>query len=402
MRERILRGIALGVALAAATLSLLWGSLFYRPLPTVDGHYRFLGLDERAEILRDDLGIAHVYARDIHDLYFLQGYVTAQDRLAQMDALRVDARSHLGSAAQEETGRASAPLRDALGAYAQGVTKLIEQYTEARGLPGELVLAGRRPPPWQPADSLAIAGWYLERMLPSSVCAVAPAARTFTGRPVLAADVYADMPDPGWYEIGLDGGDVRAAGATLPGVPGIVAGRNGGIAWALMPSMPPAPDAVAAVDGILEGSTVHTADAFASAMRRSAAAACVADLEGRVGTIEGGRAALVPAGRAAILGRGERAATLGDRLGGERGVDMETMRVLLGIPPSGVAGARLIVDLAEVDASKLVLSEGLSGQRASPHYRDQAPLWEIGAVRALPFSRPSLAYPEGDLVLRPR
>lgn len=400
--RRVARSLVVGVVLAAAMLSVLSRDLFFRSLPTIDGHYRLLGLDQQAEIVRDDLGIAHVYASDLHDLYFLQGYVTAQDRLAQMDALRVAARSRLGAAARQEVARASAPLREALDAYAEGVTKLIAQYAEARALPGELVLAGRDPPPWEPVDSLAIATRYLEAMLPSSVCAAAPAARTLKGMPILAADVYVDMPEPGWYEIGIDGGNVRAVGATLPGVPGIVAGHNGWIAWALIPSTRPGPDPVATVDGILEASTARTASAFASAMRRSAVAACVADLEGREGAADRGRATFVPAGRPAIVGAAARAAALTERLGGARGIDTDAMRVLLGVPPPGVTGARLIVDLADVDTSKLVLSDGLSGQRASPHYRDQAPVWEIGEVRALLFSRPAVERAEGDLVLRPR
>ncbi|MDE3112574.1 MAG: penicillin acylase family protein [Chloroflexota bacterium] len=398
--RRAARVVVVALAFVAAMAGVLLGDLFYRPLPTRSGHYRFLGLHQQAEVVRDDLGTAHVYARDLHDLYFLQGYVTAQDRLAQMDALRVEARSRLGATAQQQVARASPALRDALDAYAQGVSKLISQYADARALPGELVLAGRDPPAWEAADSLAVASWYLELLRPRSVCAIAPAARTLKGMPILAADLYDDMPKPGWYEIGIAGGDVHAVGVSLPGVPGIVAGHNGWVAWALAPSVRPGPDPVATVDGILQGSTAVSASGFTSAMFRSAVAACVADLQGHAGATERGRTAIVPVDRAAIIGGPARAAALTAPLGEARGIDTEAMRLLLGVPPAGSTGARLIVDLAEVDTSKLVLSEGVSGQRASPHYRDQAPLWEIGAERALPFSRAAMR-PEGDLVLRP-
>lgn len=46
------------------------------------------GLKEEAQVTRDEAGIAHVRAANEHDLYFLQGYVTAEDRLFQMDMLR--------------------------------------------------------------------------------------------------------------------------------------------------------------------------------------------------------------------------------------------------------------------------------------------------------------------------
>ena len=43
------------------------------------------GLRAAAEVARDVFGIAHVRAGNDHDLYFMQGYVHARDRLFQMD-----------------------------------------------------------------------------------------------------------------------------------------------------------------------------------------------------------------------------------------------------------------------------------------------------------------------------
>src|SRR5688572_6474542 len=46
------------------------------------------GLRARAQIIRDTNGVAHIQATQDHDLYFLQGWVHAQDRLFQMDRSR--------------------------------------------------------------------------------------------------------------------------------------------------------------------------------------------------------------------------------------------------------------------------------------------------------------------------
>jgi len=46
------------------------------------------GLREPVEILRDRWGIAHIYARNEHDLFFAQGYVAASDRLFQLELWR--------------------------------------------------------------------------------------------------------------------------------------------------------------------------------------------------------------------------------------------------------------------------------------------------------------------------
>jgi penicillin amidase len=46
------------------------------------------GLEGPARLDRDGNGIAHIRAGSRHDLFFLQGWVHAQDRLFQMDTRR--------------------------------------------------------------------------------------------------------------------------------------------------------------------------------------------------------------------------------------------------------------------------------------------------------------------------
>lgn len=54
-------------------------------LAQLDGKVTIAGLKEPVEVKRDQWGIAHIYARNQHDLFFAQGFVAAQDRLFQMD-----------------------------------------------------------------------------------------------------------------------------------------------------------------------------------------------------------------------------------------------------------------------------------------------------------------------------
>ncbi|HEX6399048.1 MAG TPA: penicillin acylase family protein, partial [Actinomycetota bacterium] len=51
---------------------------------------------------------------------------------------------------------------------------------------------------------------------------------------------------------------------------------------------------------------------------------------------------------------------------------------------------RAVYDLADLDRSMGVLPTGQSGNPASPHWNDQAPLWEAGRLRPLPFTRPAV------------
>jgi len=67
------------------------------PLPQHDGELRVAGLNDTVEILRDEWGIPHIYASNMHDLFFAQGYTQAQDRWWQMEFFR-----HVGSGTIEE------------------------------------------------------------------------------------------------------------------------------------------------------------------------------------------------------------------------------------------------------------------------------------------------------------
>ncbi len=63
---------------------------------------------------------------------------------------------------------------------------------------------------------------------------------------------------------------------------------------------------------------------------------------------------------------------------------------------------RMVVDLADLDASRWVLLGGASGHPASPHYADQLDTWLRGSSLAWPFSREAVrAAAEDRLLLRP-
>lgn len=62
--------------------------------------------------------------------------------------------------------------------------------------------------------------------------------RTASGRPLLANDPHLRMRSPGiWYLARLRAGDYDVAGATMPGVPGVIIGRNRHLAWGLTNAM---------------------------------------------------------------------------------------------------------------------------------------------------------------------
>src|ERR1035438_9529412 len=65
---------------------------FYRAvqaaLPQEDGTIQVAGLAQSVMVSRDSLGIPTITAASLDDLFFAQGYITAQERLWQMDMTR--------------------------------------------------------------------------------------------------------------------------------------------------------------------------------------------------------------------------------------------------------------------------------------------------------------------------
>ena len=139
------------------------------------------GLNAPAEIIRDTSDIAHIRATNDHDLFYLQGWVHAQDRLFQMDFNRRAANGTLaellGPAAlsQDVSARTfgmhraaarsmevlSPRMAAALQAYADGVNA----YVTSNPLPPEYGALGLTQfAPWTPFDTLCVSkilGYYL-------------------------------------------------------------------------------------------------------------------------------------------------------------------------------------------------------------------------------------------------
>jgi penicillin G amidase len=300
---------------------------------------RLPGLRAAVKVSRDGRGIPYIEAASPGDCYFAQGYVTASDRLWQMDFLRRVGRGEvseiLGRAALEEdklyrtfgfahlaeaaVGETSPSLRAALESYARGINAFIDGCDD-KTLPQEFQILKYKPRPWRLADSLIVekvlavtlsTSWPTDIMraalihLPKNVFeAILPESspldvilvgtdeegkkrvraftrtqdshetrvtdevlraaldgmqvarnslervglyskdraasnnwvvsgkRTASGKPLLANDPHLSPSAPCiWYLTYLSAPALHVAGATIPGVPGIVIGHNEKIAW---------------------------------------------------------------------------------------------------------------------------------------------------------------------------
>ncbi len=151
---------------------------FYRAskdsLPVVDGTLKFSGLTAPVVVTRDTLGVPNISAGNLHDLFFAQGYVTAQDRLWQMDMTRrfasgdlsvilgpeyvkVDTEQRilgLRQVAEKTVANMDAANRSYFQAYADGVNAYIAQHQET--LPMEFRLMTYFPYTWTVTDSVLV------------------------------------------------------------------------------------------------------------------------------------------------------------------------------------------------------------------------------------------------------
>jgi len=282
---RILKyvNIAIGVALAAALALVYWYA--WRPLPQRSGRVE-APVGASASVSFDSLGVPHIRAASLDDALFAQGYVTAQDRLFQMDGLRRLAGGELaeilGPAYIEsdrdsrrlrirriaESAYASLPPADraAMAAYARGVNEFIA--THLYNLPLEFTILDCQPRPWSVVDSLLVSLYmyrdltttYRDALLKRSMLANGDAkkveflfpsgggdgpapgsnawaisgAHTASGKPLLANDMHLEYSLPGiWYMAHLEAPELDVSGVTLPGTPGVLVGHNRSIAWGI-------------------------------------------------------------------------------------------------------------------------------------------------------------------------
>ena len=175
-------GLAALLLIAAVAGVLSLRSAEYAALPVLDGDLHLEGLSAPVTVRRDAHGVPHIEAANQDDLFFAQGYVTAQDRLWQMDAFRRNANGELSellgpslvrhdktqrtlqfrNTARRFYSQLPATDRARLDDYARGVNLFIEQHPD--NLPAEFKLLFYRPQPWTGADSISIALMMVEEL----------------------------------------------------------------------------------------------------------------------------------------------------------------------------------------------------------------------------------------------
>ncbi len=196
-KKRWLRMIAVTLLLLLVIAAAgAWGWFYHAThssLAQLDGSIAVPGLQSPVSVVRDAHGVPHLTAASLEDLFYAQGYVTAQDRLWQMDMSRRFAGGELSEIlpptkppapkvsrvtgvarpsptlldhdkqqrilqlrAVSERVAAQLPPRDRafFEAYTRGVNAYIDQHRE--NLPFEFRALSYAPKPWTVADSVLV------------------------------------------------------------------------------------------------------------------------------------------------------------------------------------------------------------------------------------------------------
>ena len=304
---------AVSLAFSLVVLATLAGAyLFYRAMPIYSGTERLPGLASEARVWRDAYGAPHIFASSMDDAARALGYLHASERMFQMDILRRVGQGRMAEIrgadllpvdkfirtmgfyreAETSSSALSPWAQTRLQAYAEGVNAFLGSHP----LPPEFLIAGDRPEPWKPADSLVIGkieayqlsqnfklkllrarliaklgeertSWLFPSARPGDPVTTLPAvsethassdsiddelgaltgigkgasnewvvagSRTLTGKPILANDPHLELSAPIlWYLARVVTPGESLKGATIPGAPVFVLGQNESTAWGL-------------------------------------------------------------------------------------------------------------------------------------------------------------------------
>jgi acyl-homoserine-lactone acylase len=227
------------ICLFLGSCTTLIDSYFKGKLDASQGNITLAGLKETVTVRRDAYGIPFVEAKNMDDMVMAVGYVHASDRLNQMIGMKLISEGRLAEMAGPAVlnldiymrtmnlkGAAEALYKNIspenlrlLERYSDGVNAYISQHKDR--LPPGLVLAGYKPEPWEPIDSVkifALVNLGLAFNLHEEIAALNIAQTIGAEKTAWLFPIYPDEPIP-FDEAGkLKGIDLNKAAGSLTGL----------------------------------------------------------------------------------------------------------------------------------------------------------------------------------------
>jgi penicillin amidase len=206
--RRTVRNFVLLLILVAVSVGVWFYSVARSALPQLDGKLQIPGLLHPVTVMRDPHGIPTIDASNLIDLFFAQGYITASDRMFQMDGMRRFAAGELAeilgedlvehdrrrrvlglrTAAQKAVDSATPENHAYFDAYARGVNAYMETHRDR--LPLEFRILGYTPRPWTAEDSMLVAAQMVDDLSRSPHSALVHEKILAKLGPELTADLF--------------------------------------------------------------------------------------------------------------------------------------------------------------------------------------------------------------------
>ncbi|GAB2551673.1 penicillin acylase family protein [Leucobacter ruminantium] len=252
--RRALLGVLAGLVGLAVVVAGIGAWAVTRSFPQLDGRIDAAGIDSRVDVQRDARGIPTITADSSADLFFVQGFVHAQDRFWEMDFRRHLTSGRLSElfgesqrdtdvflrtlgwhrVAEQEVEALPEEVRGYYEAYAEGVNAYLADRSGGR-ISLEYTVLGMQnpdyePEPWTPADSVA---WFKAMAWDLRTNIEDETARALESRslsPERLAELYPGYPFDEHPVILADdraGGAVIAASAGAPAVEEAGSGGEG-------------------------------------------------------------------------------------------------------------------------------------------------------------------------------
>jgi penicillin amidase len=169
-RKLVLAAFVVVLAALGAAWAWLWQADQFR----ADGTMQLAVLDAPVRVLRDGQGVPYIFAQSLDDAFRAQGFVTAQDRLFQIEFTRYLSHGRLAELIGEAGLRSDVPLRVAgvprharrhaallageerrrRELYLEGLNAYIREHADEH--PVGLRILGIEPQPWTLEDSVTL------------------------------------------------------------------------------------------------------------------------------------------------------------------------------------------------------------------------------------------------------
>ncbi|MGA2295919.1 MAG: penicillin acylase family protein [FCB group bacterium] len=177
--------LIVSLLLISIAVYIFLNNIVYKSIPSSYEEKSFSSVNDTIEVYKNQYGIPHIIAKNETDAFFMAGYCHAEDRLWQMDIMRIVGKGNLSTCFGRKTlmldifmrsldlhkiandiwNNLSKSSRTILESYSNGINAYIDSHR--KNLPFEFGTLGYLPAKWEPTDCILIQRLFALELSPS-------------------------------------------------------------------------------------------------------------------------------------------------------------------------------------------------------------------------------------------